>query len=202
MSLPTVTCCQHPSDPATAQALLDLAAATAEALPKMEPDTRAVFDLLFFWRRFLPAFELAGKHHFIQTDKGGELKLWHALRVSASLLPDIDAAVVGALHDLLEDTACTLEECTEACHLTPIQAAALQLLTHDPQDTYENYIEALGIETPEGAMARKIKLADLGDNLDTRRYRLAVSKAGVETMEPLRERYLRAWESLFGEAPV
>src|SRR6185437_16360810 len=89
-------------------------------------------------------------------------------------------------------TACTLEECTEACHLTPIQAAALQLLTHDPRDTYENYIQSLTIETPEGAMARKIKLADLRDNLDLRRFALAVANAGADTMAPLRERYLRA----------
>jgi hypothetical protein len=201
MKLPDVT--SHPSDHATLGALLDLAAEARKAFPETASDGHAaVFDLLFFWRRLLPAFELAGKHHFTQTDKGGELKLWHVLRVSASLLPDVDAAVVGALHDLLEDTPCTLEACVAACHLTPVQAAALQLLTHDPQDSYDNYILALTIDTPGGAMARRIKLADLRDNLDLRRFALAVSNSGADAMAPLRERYLRALRVLAPDAAV
>lgn len=199
MSVSNVTCCSRPSDPAAMQDLLDLAAAALAAFPATNPDARATFDLLFFWRRLLPAFELAGKHHAIQTDKAGELKLWHVLRVCASLLPDVDAAVVGALHDLLEDTGCSLEECVERCHLTSIQAGALLLLTHHPALSYEDYIQniqSLSLEHPDAAMARKVKLADLADNLNPRRQALAEAKAGIEAMAPLRARYAAALQVL------
>src|SRR5690242_11283204 len=53
--------------------------------------------------RFLHALELAVEAHRHQTDKAGEPYAWHVIRVGASLLPDEEAAVVGLLHDVLED---------------------------------------------------------------------------------------------------
>src|SRR5271157_5837662 len=41
--------------------------------------------------------------HRGQKDKGGHPYYRHPLRVGLSLLPDVDAAIVGVLHDTIED---------------------------------------------------------------------------------------------------
>ena len=87
------------------------------------------------------AIRLAASAHHNQLDKGGDPYLWHVLRVGISLLPDLDAAIVGVLHDVLEDSP----GCAPAVRqlLKPSQYEALRALTHwstwsgGPSESYD-----------------------------------------------------------------
>lgn len=139
--------------------------------------------------RILHAIELAAGAHHGQTDKAGEPYLWHVLRVGTSLLPDVDAAVAGILHDVLEDCPYTADDLAAAGVADPV-IVALRLLCRDKHQPYEAYIAALAPHP----LARKVKLADLADNLDPRRL-AAAQAAGCDT-GPLQARYRAAVETL------
>lgn len=119
------------------------------------------------------AITLAGRAHQGQKDKAGDPYFWHVLRVGASLLPDLDAAIVGLLHDVLEDTSFPLRTLWA---LFPRQAAAVELLTRSPQQPYHVYLADLA----RSPLARKVKLADIRDNLNPDRLtRAAANGADV-----------------------
>lgn len=71
------------------------------------------------------------------------------------------AQIVGVLHDTVEDTDVTFEylagEGFDATILNP-----LELLTKQPGDDYELYVQRLSVN----ACSRAVKKADLFDNLD------------------------------------
>jgi hypothetical protein len=113
--------------------------------------------------RILRAIYLAQDAHRGQLDKGGESKLWHVLRVGMKLLPDIDAAVLGILHDVIEDTDATNEDILNAFgdgyeYLFPL----LGTLTHDGKQPYLEYVR----DCAAHPITRKVKLADMRDNTD------------------------------------
>ncbi len=137
----------------------------------------------------IEAIHLAARAHRGQVDKAGEPYLWHCLRVGISLLPDVNAALVGILHDVLEDSPDT-----SGAELSRILGhgrswAALKLLTRPDWLHYDAYINCLAVSP----LARKVKIADLRDNLDLRRFTKAIMNgAPVEEMSALRLRYTRA----------
>lgn len=130
----------------------------------------------------LNAIQSAARAHQGQVDKAGEPYLWHVLRVGISLLPDLDAAVVGVLHDVLEDCPWTVEELRATGQTDPL-IEALIVLSRKPGSTYSGYIAMVGAVP----LARKVKLADLEDNL--RPDRLAAAAAAGHDMAPLVKRY-------------
>jgi (p)ppGpp synthase/HD superfamily hydrolase len=129
----------------------------------------------------------AGAHHK-QVDKGGAPYLWHVLRVGIPLLPDVDAAVVGVLHDVIEDGGHYWSRQLELSMPAKI-VDAVQLLTRGDGDDYLEYIRSIG----QDPLATKVKLADLANNLRQDRLDAAVA-AGLdpEAMQRIRERYLTA----------
>lgn len=104
----------------------------------------------------------AHKNHF---DLEGQPYVLHLFRVSQRCYPDIDAMIVGILHDIVEDTDVKLKEIK--AEFPEHIATAVGLLTHDKGDTYIEYVENLKTND----LARKVKFADLEDNLDPRRLR-------------------------------
>jgi len=68
-----------------------------------------------------------------------------------------------------------------------------QLLTHDPMDTYDQYIARL----KSNPIARAVKLADLEDNMRLERNATLTEK----DWERL-QRYHRAWRDLSAVRPV
>ena len=126
--------------------------------------------------QLLRAIDFAEQAHRYQVDKGGEPYLFHCLRVGISLLPDVDAAVIGVLHDVLEDTSWDPRE-SKSLGLSRQQTEALNLLSRHPfisppsrrPPAYHAYIVRLSAHP----LARKVKIADLQDNLDPRRLALA-----------------------------
>ena len=68
---------------------------------------------------------------------------------------------VALFHDLVEDKYISMDELAQQAHLTEEQIAALDAITRRPGERYFDYIARL--KTNE--IARKVKLADLSDNM-------------------------------------
>jgi hypothetical protein len=145
---------------------------------------------------FQRAIAFAQAAHGDQRDKAGEPYICHCVRVGAALLPDMDLAVVGLLHDVLEDTSVTLAQLSGfLSSIFPdggIAASlldAIVLLTRPKAMDYKEYIAAIAPHF----LARRAKLADLADNLiPKRRKRALIHGADPHDMARLRRRYVRA----------
>ena len=135
----------------------------------------------------LAAMQLAHEAHQGQIDKGGDPYIWHPLRVGFSLLPDVDACILGILHDVREDGHVTDEQVN--CVLGGNQAllAALATLTRG-DEPYEQYIQSCA----RTSLTTRVKLADLHDNLNPLRIEKAGYRWGSEKMFDLRNRYQAA----------
>ena len=72
---------------------------------------------------------------------------------------------VALLHDVLEDTAFTINQLKRGVPLNEEEMEALLLLIHNPCDTYEEYIQKVSTSP----LATKVKLADLAHNSDISR---------------------------------
>ncbi|MEW6265914.1 MAG: GTP pyrophosphokinase [Thermodesulfobacteriota bacterium] len=96
-------------------------------------------------------------------DKVGQPYILHPLRVMLRL-DSLTEKMVGVLHDLIEDTGWTLEKLTGQGY-PPEVIVALDRLTRRPKEEYEDFIERL----KNDSLARRVKLADLEDNLDVSR---------------------------------
>ena len=131
------------------------------------------------------AILLAAQAHRGQRDKAGQPYILHPLRVMLALEGE-DERIAGALHDLVEDTGHTLDGLRAAGYSEAV-VAALDCLTRRDGETYEQFVERL----KPNPIARRVKLADLADNLDVRRL-LAVGQRDAERIN----RYLKAWAEL------
>jgi (p)ppGpp synthase/HD superfamily hydrolase len=99
---------------------------------------------------------------------------------------DSDDARIGAvLHDVLEDTACSVGELRRVGFSDRV-IEAVDRLTCRSGEAYEPYIERIA----EDILARQVKLADLADNLANNR-RLAEGSARSDVHERI-ARYERA----------
>ena len=115
--------------------------------------------------RVRKAFEIAKAAHSGQFDKAGENYIYHPLTVALNFGGDISAMVVSLLHDVAEDTSLTLENLHEEINLTAAEFSALELLTHDKNISYFDYIQKI----KSNELATKVKIADLKNNSDLSR---------------------------------
>jgi hypothetical protein len=109
------------------------------------------------------ARSIAQYSHLADRDRMGTPVIEHVERVAAAVPEEVRA--VAFLHDVLEHTSTSLDDLT-AQGLTPIEREALALLTRQPGESYELYTLRIAWAGGEaGAIARRIKLADLDDHL-------------------------------------
>ena len=141
-------------------------------------------------RLMLRAIELANLKHLNQTDKGGEPYFAHVVRVSHDCETD-EQRIVGMLHDLLEDTDVTAQQLLDEGFPPEIVDAVLAL-TRRSDETYEQFIRRAGTN----ALARRVKIADLIDNMDLLRL-----KELTETDCKRLMKYHRAWRYLLSVNP-
>lgn len=129
---------------------------------------------------------LALDAHAGQVDKQGRAYILHPLHLMSQMDSPLEM-MVAVLHDVVEDTALTLNDLAEAG--VPAEALeALELLTHRQQEqSYLDYVRALR----HNPLARKVKLADLAHNMDLRR----ISEPNERDFVRLR-RYRKAWAIL------
>jgi (p)ppGpp synthase/HD superfamily hydrolase len=109
------------------------------------------------------AIALAVEAHRGQKEKVGQPYILHVLRVMFRLDTEQEQ-MAGALHDLVEDTSYTLDDLRRLGYPESV-VTAVDCLTRREDETYEEFVERAGAHP----IARRVKLADLEDNMDIRR---------------------------------
>ena len=110
------------------------------------------------------AIEIAVEAHKGQVDKGGQPYILHPLRVMMSVDLELEK-IVALLHDVVEDSNWTFEALlAEGFSIEVIEALKSVTKSSDNED-YDSFIQR-AIGNPIG---RKVKIADIRDNLDVTR---------------------------------
>ncbi|HET6762062.1 MAG TPA: HD domain-containing protein [Longimicrobiaceae bacterium] len=135
------------------------------------------------------AIILATRAHRGQTDKAGQPYILHPLRMMARMETDAER-MAAVLHDVVEDTPWTLEMLTAEGFPEEV-VRAVDHLTRREGESYEAFCTRAGADP----VARRVKIADLEDNMDVGRIG-ALTAADTERLI----RYHRAWRALTGEA--
>ena len=137
------------------------------------------------WSMLEKAIEIAAQAHRGQVDKAGESYILHVLRVMLRMT-DATGMVAGVLHDIIEDTPWTAAELASEGFPAEV-VRVIQLLSRGKGESYEDFISRLAPEP----LARRIKIADLEDNMDLGRLPF-VSPTDWERLE----RYQQARQAL------
>lgn len=120
------------------------------------------------------AIEIAVTAHAGQSDKAGAPYILHPLRVMLSLDGD-DDRIVGVLHDVIEDCpGWTMDRLREE----GFSEAVLDALAHVTKLSEDEEYTAFISRAAGNAIARRVKRADLLDNLDVRRLPSVSEKDG------------------------
>ncbi|NTF67911.1 GTP pyrophosphokinase [Rhizobium rhizogenes] len=109
------------------------------------------------------AIQLAAYWHAGQTDKSGFPYILHPIRVMMSMEDRTDK-IVAVLHDVLEDTDLSADD-LRAHKFSVDVRDAVQALTRRIGEDYFDFIARLSVNP----IARRVKLADIADNLDPKR---------------------------------
>lgn len=107
------------------------------------------------------ALRLAETAHEGQVDKAGRPYFEHVSYVAAQGIGD--EKIVGALHDVVEDTTITLAFLVKIFPIHIVQA--VDAITKRKGELYEDYLKRVKMNT----LARQVKLYDLDHNMDLSR---------------------------------
>jgi len=116
------------------------------------------------------ALRIAMSAHDGQVDRAGKPYIFHPLQV-ASMTDSYDALVAALLHDVMEDSDYTADDLRSAGIPDHI-IDALQLLTHDKDVPYMDYVRKI----KGNDLAKAVKLADLKHNSDLSRLSVVTDK--------------------------
>jgi len=108
------------------------------------------------------AIVLATRAHAGQVDKGGQPYILHPLRVMLACKTEA-TRIAAVLHDVVEDTGHALSDIASQFGW-PIYDA-VDALTRRSAETYPAFIKRCAANP----IARIVKLADIGDNMDLSR---------------------------------
>lgn len=122
------------------------------------------------------------------TDKGGQPYIGHPARVAERVAGDEAAECVAWLHDLVEDTAMTLDDLR--AEFDEVVAAAVDAITRRDGEHSLNYYARVRANP----LALKVKYADLADNTDPDRLALLEP----DRQERLAKKYSLAETALSG----
>ncbi len=131
------------------------------------------------------AIAIAAQAHQEQHDKAGAPYILHPLRMMLRMSSETEM-IAAVLHDVVEDTDWTLDKLRQAGFSEEV-VHAVECLTHRDHETYEEFIA----RASTNVIARKVKLADLEDNMDMRRLS-AVTEQDAQRLH----KYHRAWMAL------
>lgn len=133
------------------------------------------------------AMRIAYEAHDGQMDKSGLPYIFHPYTVAQSMEDEITTCV-ALLHDVMEDTDITDEELSQQFPEEVMRP--LRLLTHDPSESYMDYIEKLAADP----VAVAVKMADLAHNMD--QSRVAGTNISPEQIAHWNEKYTAARQYL------
>jgi (p)ppGpp synthase/HD superfamily hydrolase len=131
------------------------------------------------------AIDVAVKSHQGQTDKAGQPYILHPLRVMMRMQTH-EERIAAVLHDVIEDTDVTIDDLGKAGVPQDV-LVVVDHLTHRPDESYEAYVERIATHP----IARRIKIADLEDNMDFKRLAQITEKDLARW-----QKYHRAWVRL------
>jgi (p)ppGpp synthase/HD superfamily hydrolase len=131
------------------------------------------------------AIAIAVEAHRGQTEKSGGPYILHPLRAMFRLESAVDR-IVAVLHDVVEDTLITPEDLRQRGFSDEV-LAALDCVTKREGEDYRSFV-ARAATNP---IARRVKLADLEDNMDVRRLPALTAKDAERLT-----RYVDAWHTL------
>ena len=120
--------------------------------------------VMHMYRMLGIAISIATRAHRGQFDKGGKPYILHPLHLMFQLMYDIELAIIAVLHDVVEDSAWTIEGLIKMGFSKRV-TDALYLLTHLDDETYEEYISRISTNYD----AIRVKRKDLGHNSDITR---------------------------------
>lgn len=130
------------------------------------------------------AIHFATRAHEGQIDRYGKPFILHPLRMMMRMETESEK-IVSVLHDVVEKSNRTLEDLRrEGFHEEIIDA--VDRLTKRPGEDYENHIE----RTKSHPLSRKVKIADLEDNMDPKRI-IDFSKEDKKRLERFHKSWLR-----------
>ncbi len=109
------------------------------------------------------ALKLCFEAHKHQIDKSGMPYVFHPFHLAEQMTTE-ETVITALLHDVVEDTAYTLEDLRNMGFSENV-LQAISLLTHDENTEYFSYIEKIR----ENPIAKTVKLADLRHNSDLSR---------------------------------
>lgn len=132
------------------------------------------------------ALEIAQTVHAQQVDKTGAPYLLHVMRVMYRGQTE-DEKICGLLHDVVEDSATTFEDLQNAGFSEHIIAALRCLTKTSENENYEEFIRRV----KSNALAVRVKLNDLEDNMDIRRLSVIGEKEAARL-----NKYLKAYKKL------
>lgn len=138
------------------------------------------------------AIALAADSFKGRFDKAGKPYILHCLAVMNQMPQDDEELMaIAVLHDVVEDTKVTFNDLSQQGFSRRV-ITALQLLTHNHDTSYDDYVRALA-GNPD---AKRVKIADLRHNSDITRMK------GLETKDFDRlEKYHRSYIYLTKIAP-
>ena len=131
------------------------------------------------------AIALAVEAHRGQKDRAGAPYILHPLRMMCRL-ETVPEKIVAVLHDVVEDTPWTFAGLKREGFPDEI-LSALDCLTKHEGESYPHFVQ----RSARNPLARRVKLADLEDNMDLKRIRTLTAR----TVKRL-AKYRRAWEQL------
>lgn len=129
------------------------------------------------------AMKIAYAAHHGQVDKGGIPYIFHPYHL-AEQMSDEYTTCVALLHDVVEDTAVTLDELSKIFPKEVTDAVAL--MTHNDNTPYLEYVAKI----KENPIARAVKLADLLHNSD--KTRLEDQNGNAADLKRWEEKYSKA----------
>ncbi len=136
------------------------------------------------------AMKIAYRAHHGQMDYNGIPYIFHPIHLAEQMEDEVSCCA-ALLHDVVEDTAVTMEELEKEFPSEVIDV--LKLLTHAPSVPYFDYVRAIKAHP----IARKVKLADIAHNSD--QTRCVGSDLTAEKLAYWQEKYARAREILLSE---
>lgn len=137
------------------------------------------------------ARKIAIKYHEGQVDKAGKDYLEHIQAVASTFVTQ-DEHVVALLHDILEDTSCTVDDLYRY-GIPERLIQSIQALTRLAGERYFDFIARLMLDP----IALKVKIRDIQHNLDDSRF-------DDPTAYPpsLKKRYEKALEILLKQEEI
>ena len=137
------------------------------------------------------ALDIATKAHAGQVDKAGHPYITHPVTIAA-MVDETEEKVVALLHDVVEDTAWTIEDLRQA-GFSESTLDAVQAITKVEGESYDNYL----VRVAENPIAGAVKIADMTHNSDLSRIlnptekdleRIEKYKASIERLKEMTTR--------------